>query len=191
MTNLRIKKEKGFTLIETLVAISILMLGILGPLSIASSGLKNARYGRDQVTASYLAQEGIEYVRYIRDNNRIERLNGASVNWLAGLGKCFVDTNPPSGYGCWIDVPQEFGGTNIIDNCSSSGCPKLRIDDNGYYTYTAGEPLSLFTRTIRIKPTSVGGVSDEARAVRVESTVIWAAGSDTRTFTAVENVFNQ
>lgn len=184
-------KARGFTLIETLVAISILMLGVMGPLMIASSSLQNARYGRDQVTASYLAQEGIEYVRFARDNNKIDRLNGGSSDWLAGLESCFVDS--AGDYGCAIDVPQEFGGTNVVRRCSNASCSASRmyLDSNGYYTHTSsGGNLSTFTRIVTIEPIVASTVEAEAKEVRVESTVTWRAGSATKTFTAVENVFN-
>lgn len=191
MKNKRLQFNKGFTLIETLVAISILMLGVMGPLMIASSSLQNARYGRDQVTASYLAQEGIEYVRFVRDNNKIDRLNGGSADWLAGLESCFVDT--ASDHGCVIDVPQEFGGTNVVRRCSNSSCTisRLYADSNGYYTHTSsGGDLSPFTRIVTIEPIADSSVGAEEKGVRVESVVTWQAGSLTKSFTAVENVFN-
>src|SRR4051812_29896076 len=75
--------QKGFTLVEAMVAISILSLAVTGPLVIAQKGIGSAIYARDQVTASYLAQEGVEYVRNVRDTNRI-----AGSPWLTGLSAC-------------------------------------------------------------------------------------------------------
>lgn len=59
---------RGFTLIETMIAVTILSLSIAGPLFTASRAIVAAQISRDQLTASYLAQEGIEYVRILRDN---------------------------------------------------------------------------------------------------------------------------
>ena len=53
----------GFTLIESLVAISILLLSISAPLTIASKGLASSFFARDQITAFYLAQDAVEYIR--------------------------------------------------------------------------------------------------------------------------------
>lgn len=58
----------GFTLVETLVAVSILLVVIVGPMSIASQGLKNAYFAGDQTTAVYLAQESLEHIIRLRDN---------------------------------------------------------------------------------------------------------------------------
>ena len=60
--------KKGFTLIETMVAITVLMTAIVGPMEIASKALFSSYYARDQITAYYLAQEGIEIVRAKRDS---------------------------------------------------------------------------------------------------------------------------
>ena len=61
--------KRGFTIIETLVAITVLMIAIAGPLVIASKGLFGALASKDQMTATYLAQESIETLKNIRDNN--------------------------------------------------------------------------------------------------------------------------
>ena len=63
--------ERGLTLVETLVAISILTIAVVGPLGIIAQALHTSYYTRDQMTAYYLAQEAIEYVRNIRDNQSI------------------------------------------------------------------------------------------------------------------------
>ncbi|MDP2651914.1 MAG: prepilin-type N-terminal cleavage/methylation domain-containing protein, partial [bacterium] len=60
--------SRGFTLIETMVAITILTLAISGSFFTANSAIVAAETASDQLTASYLAQEGIEYVRLMRDN---------------------------------------------------------------------------------------------------------------------------
>lgn len=68
MTVYKSKKQKAFTLIETLVAISILMISIAGPLTVASKGYTSALDARNQSVAIYLAQEGLEYLSYQKDN---------------------------------------------------------------------------------------------------------------------------
>lgn len=68
----------GFTLIETMVAVSILALSVAGPLFVASRVLVATEISRDQLTASYLAQEGIEFVRAARDNAYLAIYNSTS-----------------------------------------------------------------------------------------------------------------
>ena len=52
------KTKKGFTIIESLVAISILTLAITGATSAIQAGISSYTFSKDQIIAFYLAQEG-------------------------------------------------------------------------------------------------------------------------------------
>lgn len=73
--------SKGFTLIETLVAIFLLTVGVVGSFSLMQKVTSFASISSSQLVASYLAQEGIEVVRNIRDTNYLERQV-----WDSGIG---------------------------------------------------------------------------------------------------------
>ncbi len=60
-------QKKGFTLIETLVAISILMIAIAGPLTVATKAYTASLDARNQTIAINLAQETMEYLNNIKD----------------------------------------------------------------------------------------------------------------------------
>lgn len=134
--------ERGFTLVETLVAVAILGLALTGPLIAASNGLNNAFFARDQIVATFLAQEGVELIRAIRDTN------SANGFWLQGLTGGFCDT----GNGCIIS---RIGGART-SACGNEGCPVLQFNElRGVYHYneSTGEP-SRFTRTIKLSDVS-------------------------------------
>lgn len=63
----------GFTLIEALVAISILMIAISSPIMLAQKGLSSSILSRDQMIASFLAQDGIESIKNLRDEIAINQ----------------------------------------------------------------------------------------------------------------------
>jgi len=63
---------KGFTLIETIVAISLLTVGVVGSFSLMQKVTSFNSISSSQLVASYLAQEGIEIIRNIRDTNYLE-----------------------------------------------------------------------------------------------------------------------
>jgi prepilin-type N-terminal cleavage/methylation domain-containing protein len=179
--NYPLKFKKGFTLVETMVAISILMLAILGPLSIASSGLRNSLFAKDQVTAYYLAQEGIEYVRYIRDDNYLQ----SSGNWLDGLEDC------TGTYGCAIDTGKWFGSNNsVIRLCQLIGCSDYNIlykdFSTKYYTHQTGggNTATPFSRIVKVEETT------DEKEIKVTSTVTWQSGVGQKSFELTENVFN-
>lgn len=116
-------KNRGFTLLETIVAIAILSLAITGPMIISEKGIDTSIYARDQVTAFYLAQEAVEYIRNIRDTNRI---NGY--------------TNPNTGATGWL---WQFGasGTYGGANCMDTSGQKCIIDAslNGFFDNVYGQ----------------------------------------------------
>ena len=64
-------KERGYSLVEVLVAISVLLIALVGPMTIAQSGLKRSAQSKDNTMAVFLAQEGIEAVVKIREEDAL------------------------------------------------------------------------------------------------------------------------
>jgi prepilin-type N-terminal cleavage/methylation domain-containing protein len=150
--------DQGFTIIETLVAIFILLISITGPMVFSQNGLRAAFQSRDQITAFYLAQDAIEYVKNIRDHNVLDR----NVNWLDGLQECEADGI--GDYGCTIDTTIDLDGAvecTGADTGSDPGClgssdegdkdNKLRIDENGLFSIDPADPQSIFARNVYIR----------------------------------------
>mgnify|MGYP001570516022 CR=1 FL=1 len=163
-----LKTCRGFTLVETLVAISVLLLSVTGPLTIASRSLISAIFARDQITAFYLAQEATELIRNHRDNNS---LAGES-NWIIGLDSCF---NPD---GCTVDPL-----TGNFSVCPIAGCPVLnRHTTSGFYAYTTGANWenTRFTRTIRATTVNSSEFS-------ISATISWNSGPLKKSLTIQEN----
>ncbi len=61
-------KSSGFTVIEALVAITIFVFSILGMFAVLGNNIKSVNYAKQKIEATYLAQEGLEYMRNQRDN---------------------------------------------------------------------------------------------------------------------------
>lgn len=163
----------GFTLVETLVAIVVLLLAIVGPYQIATRSLFAAGLARDQITAYYLAQEPIEYLRNLRDRNGL-LANGA---WLNGLSDCISPNK------CYIDTFNES-----TDVCGDGLCatPLSYFPTPGVYAYAGvgTQQQSQFTRVTQM--TQINGNIEYAIAV----TVSWSRGGINRTFTIREHIFN-
>lgn len=55
--------ERGFTLIEVMVAIVLMTIGLLAVANVIPGGLAMSLYGKDQTTATSLAQQKIDYYK--------------------------------------------------------------------------------------------------------------------------------
>jgi prepilin-type N-terminal cleavage/methylation domain-containing protein len=75
---------KGFSIIEVLIAISLITIAFINFLGIVSFSLKSARFVKRVNQANFLAQETVEATRSFRDN----------ATWGSdGLGGLLVDTD--------------------------------------------------------------------------------------------------
>ncbi len=162
--------QSGFTLVEALISIGILAVSVMVPISIVAQSFFAAQASRDQTTAVYLAQEGLEGVRNIRDTNVLSGLP-----WTTGLNGCFGVN------GCQINV---LGGT--VTTCGSSGCDWLRLDedDTWQYGYSGSWPVSIFRRHIYITQHVPG------REIEVESVVSWQRGLFSKTISSSAFLYN-
>ena len=175
----------GFTIIEALVAIAILLLSITTPLTIAEKGLAAAEASRHEITAFYLAQEAIEYVRNARDANAIAR-EGGGPNWLQGLNQCM------SADGCGIDVTAPPGQQIIrcmppTDDCVLSEYTGPVSELQGLFGHRTGEG---WQRTDFIRNVTLEELQNGIEA-KITATVTWRAGSlGSRTMSVSENILN-
>ena len=166
---------RGFTLVETLVAISLLTISIVAPMTLATQSLGSAYYARDQITAFHLAQEAIESVRHVRDKNILLNALGTQTDLLAGF--------PPSGAPFIVDTLDD----SMNSGACSSGCPPLKNNGElyGYGADSSWVPTK-FTRTVTA--TFVPGSSNDE--INISVTVSWQTGSlNTRSFTISDNLY--
>jgi len=167
--------KNGFTLVETLVAIAILLLAVAAPLSLATKSLNSSALSKQQITASFLAQEAMEFIRNVRDENVLK-----DSNWLSNhISKCYGSD------GCTVDPTDS--GTTKIKACNGS-CPLLRYNElTGVYNHSSlsGTADSIYTRTIKIIEI------DSNKEIAVKVTVSWKGtnGADYKVI-ARENLTN-
>lgn len=138
------KEKLSFTLIEMMIAVSILTVGILGVYALVPEIIKIGRENINKFLAGQLAREGMELVRNFRDSNWL-----AQKQWTEDLLVCNL--------GCEIDYN---------DSQFSVGTDRyLKLDNQGYYNYQTGKETK-FKRKIYINQIS-------ANTLEVKVIVSW------------------
>ena len=149
------KHNIGFTLVETLVAIALLLAVLVGPITLIAQSLFSTSFSRNNLIANNLAQEGIELIRAVRDNNILCVTRGGTMAW---------DDNPngppPKLLGHYeLDPTQSMNltcGTDLIStprpvrrNPASTCNTPILVNNDGEYNYLVGTPTG-FTRCVQV-----------------------------------------
>lgn len=188
------KRNKAFTLIETLVAISIFSLSTLGLLVILSKGISDTNYTKKKIIAGYLAQEGIEYIRNMRDTFVLYDPVDSPTGWnnfylyITSVSAACQESD-----GCYFDADNLFSipppmpmSQVTLTDCGAS-CPALEFDvTTGEYGYTSNVD-SGFIRKITVIPVGVYPLINE---IKILSTVSWVQGSGSYSTIFQESLFN-
>jgi len=163
--------QKGQTLIETMVAIFVMVMGITAALGLANYSLNASTSIRKQIIGMGLAREGLEAVKNMRDTNWLNgQLQANCFNYptSTAVANCYHDwLNPSGGYnfqlsttprsyrlafdatassinGYWTLSPQ-LGNAWALDNSTDP--------TKGFYVSNAGlSGNSGFYRKITITP---------------------------------------
>jgi len=166
----QLKNRKGYLMVEVVFAIFIVSLALTAMVAVFSSLYKIKRQENYHAIASGLAQEGVELVRNIRDNN-----------WKGTSTNAFNLPFPVSGY-YWMDY-NDPAPTNCISFAVCAGTMMVQ-DAYGFYGYGGGTTTP-FYRVIQIAvsgdsavvTSTVGwNVNGQNQQLQVDDT-LWAWGN--------------
>ncbi len=160
--------QMGYSLVEVLVAISILLIVVTGPLTILTTTARSTNFASEQVAAFFLAQEGLELIQKIRDDLFLEHFNGTRADpWndfkdaitACISGPCRVQL-ADSG-----EVTVGAATTPVVRTLQYAGSGRARIRHDA----TASVMAPTYSRRIT--------VTDGGDGVLVRSEVTWVSGS--------------
>jgi len=115
------KNKKGFTLTEVLIGMMILTVAIVAGTSMLVGLIRSNRNIVSTMQAYYLAQEGIEIVRNIRDTNWLH-----NTNWIG-------DNNTAQWWGDNFEEGKTY--SVAIKSAGWQGAPEGTVDNNQMSAY--------------------------------------------------------
>jgi len=124
---------KGFTLLEVILAITILTLAVGGSFVLIQQTIGSVSQVQSRLVASYLLQEGIEIIKNIRDSN-----------WLKGN-----DFEAGLDAGDWEIDYNDTALTSCLSPCDYNNNLRFLKIDGGFYNYSEGGDTK-FKRKITI-----------------------------------------
>ncbi len=140
--------KRGFTILEVMFAIFVILVGVLGAYTVIQKVISYTYQSSLRFTSAYLAQEGVEIVRNIRDANWVQ--GEVWNNDLTGVGT----ENWEADY-----TTSSFKGSGVGEDCSDFphyNCNSFVSTDylkifHDFYCYH-GSYKTPFTRKITITP---------------------------------------
>ena len=166
---------RGFSLIEVIVAVSILSTGIVASTALINRTISAGLVVRNQLVAVNLAQEGMEVIHNIRHTNWIEEAVDGTTEWDDGL----IDGNS-----C-----VQFDSTALI---SAGTCGDINLNERMLYIFNDGTNIN-YTHILTATPTNFfrhinisSGDDDGTPYKLINSTVFWGNTS----ISVVERLYN-
>ena len=167
---------RGFTLIEVVTAVTVVTVGVVGAFAVVQKVAGYTSLSSSQLTATYLAQEGIEIVRNIRDGNW---LDPAIPFWddgiTSGAAACCICVMP-----CSCECEADY--INNIQYLDAYSDRFLNVDV-GFYKYSGGGAETRFKRKIIVG-------RDDADILNVTTTVSWSEKGRSYEISVEETLYN-
>ncbi|NTU67183.1 MAG: hypothetical protein HGB08_04670 [Candidatus Moranbacteria bacterium] len=170
------KNRKGYLILEAILAVFIVGTTFTVFMTVLSKTYSSEYRNRDYAIASGLAQEGIELVRNIRDNNWKE----GDVAFDSSSSGTFMFAYSYVNGCYWVDYKDvDIRGNHPCSNMGQ-GLSNLNIDTNGFYTTGSGT-VTKFKREVKIKT--------DGDKRNIDSTVYWIpSGSSSYTSLTVSDI---
>jgi Prokaryotic N-terminal methylation motif len=166
--------RRGQTLIEALMALSVITMGFLGIFALLSKSFFFNRVISDQLTATYLASEGVEVAKNLIDHD---------VYSGAAWGNCFVGYVNGNG-------TADLALDNTTVDCGTlttyASTMRLQFDPaTNVYSYrtTAGSVATGFSRDVRV------ALASSSNEITVSGIVTWDTGPLTSRSIMLEDHF--
>lgn len=159
----------GFSLIETIVAIGVILTGLVAVLVLLNQGIRSVRVAESRLIASNLAQEAIEIIVNIRDTNWL-----ANQNWRTNL--------PATTAGI-----VSYNSTAVNEVAPNSFCMSLI---GGTYAHGAPPCNTIFNRHVEIIDRTENISGTDVNFIEIRAIIEWSQGGSTRSINVIDHLYD-
>jgi prepilin-type N-terminal cleavage/methylation domain-containing protein len=164
-------RSAGFTIIEVMMAIFVLTVAVGGSFALIQQTLVSASINQQKLIAYYLAQEGIEIVRNIRDSNWLEKRSVPDIPWDDAISDNLS-----------VGQSQNYLTAYNESELISFEDKVLNLDEDGFYSYSSGTPTR-FKREITIAKTDID-------SFKVSVKIQWSERGRTHNVEVIDHLYN-
>lgn len=151
-------KKNGFLLVEAMISITILLMVSATAITLLIYANKAIQFNAHSLEASWIAQEGINGIRGLRDTNWIRFSYDKETCWDAITDTCDGTTRMTEGYyrieNSLIEPPQLAQTTTELDltdgNSSNNDEYKIFKDEKGNLSHDETGEQTIYYRSVQI-----------------------------------------
>ncbi|MCK5319886.1 hypothetical protein KAJ61_00670 [Candidatus Parcubacteria bacterium] len=171
--------NKGFSILEASVVMGVVSIGLLGVFSLVLQNIQVQKVNKNMLVASMLAQEGLELVRNIRDDNWIAI---PVVDWDLDIAG-------------WANNDFAIDYTMALINANGIGDVLARLyknSVNNFYTHTAdGNTATQYYRLIIVDGIDASSPADGITDYyKIKSHIQWNENNVLKDYIAETHLYN-
>lgn len=148
--------SRGFTLVETLVAIAVLSIGLLAVGVMSITYVRANTHAHTMSEAVVLASAKMEQLRSYATSERADSFSPFDFDYLTSTDPCLTTVIDPPGSGTSVQVPGLLSG-GVTGPCGVTGAPvtltggnvyEALYDDGSHGDQTAADGVFTYTDTV-------------------------------------------
>ncbi|MEK7570023.1 MAG: hypothetical protein AAB515_01080 [Patescibacteria group bacterium] len=117
------KKRRGTALLESIIAIGVILTGVVGTLVLLNTSINLGRANQDRIVAQNLAREGLELAYSLRNSASMRKVDDPKTNWYKYLHSEVLKSSNPESYLRNYNLGEVTGGVckqrSLIENTAT------------------------------------------------------------------------
>ena len=180
--------NKGFSILEASVVMGVVRIGLLGIFSLVLQNIQVQKVNKNMLVASMLAQEGLELVRNIRDDNWIA---SPVVDWDLDIAG-WVNNDFAVDYTMSMT---EVDDINVAGNIvEATGAKLYFVNVSNYYTHDPDGGTNKATAFSRLITATAVDASSPADGItdyyKIKSHIQWNENNVLKDYIAETHLYN-